>query len=62
MKKGKVEFHSQGQSGNIYYIIGAVRGVMQKQHRIAEYNDMWERIQNAKSYWEALKIIAEHVD
>ena len=31
MKKGKVEFHSQGQSGNIYYIIGAVRGVMQKQ-------------------------------
>ena len=24
MKKGKVEFHSQGQSGNIYYIIGAV--------------------------------------
>ena len=54
MKKGKVEFHSQGQSGNIYYIIGAVRGVMQKQHRIAEYNDMWERIQNAKSYWEAL--------
>lgn len=35
---------------------------MQKQHRIAEYNDMWERIQNAKSYQEALKIIAEHVD
>ena len=33
-----------------------------KQHRIAEYNDMWERVQNAKSYWEALKIIAEHVD
>lgn len=62
MKIGKVEFHSQGQSGNIYYIIGAVRGVMQKQHRIAEYNDMWEWIQNAKSYQEALKIIAEHVE
>ena len=31
MKKGKVEFHSRGQSGNIYYIIGAVREVMKKQ-------------------------------
>lgn len=26
MKKGKVEFHSQGQSGNIYYIIGGGAG------------------------------------
>ena len=62
MKKGKVEFHSRGQSGNIYYIIGAVREVMKKQSRILEYNDMWDEVQNAKSYQEALKIIAEHVE
>lgn len=62
MKKGKVEFHSRGQSGNIYYIIGAVREVMKKQSRLLEYNDMWDEVQNAKSYQEALKIIAEHVE
>lgn len=62
MKKGKVEFHSRGQTGNIYYIIGAAREVMKKQSRILEYNDMWDEVQNAQSYQEALKIIAEHVE
>lgn len=60
--KGKVEFHSRGQSGNIYYIIGAVREVMKKQSRILEYNDMWDEVQNAQSYTDALKIISEHVE
>lgn len=36
MKKGKVEFHSRGQSGNIYYIIGAVREVMK--NRVESWN------------------------
>lgn len=62
MKKGKVEFHSRGQSGNIYYIIGAVREVMKKKSRILEYNDMWDEVQTAQSYPEALKIISEHVE
>ena len=62
MKKGRVEFHSRGQSGNIYYIIGATREVMKKQRRILEYNDMWDEVQNAHSYPEALKIIAKHVE
>ena len=62
MKKGKVEFHSQGQSGNIYYIIGAAQTIMRKQRRIDEYNKMWESIQNAKGYTEALKIISKHVN
>lgn len=62
MKKGTVEFHSQGPTGNIYYIIVAAQNIMRKQRRIDEYNKMWERIQNAKGYKEALKIISKHVN
>ena len=54
MKKGTVEFRSQGPTGNIYYIIGAAQTIMRKQRRIDEYNKMWESIQNAKGYTEAL--------
>lgn len=42
MKKGTVEFHSQGPTGNIYYIIGAAQTIMRKQRRIDEYNKMQE--------------------
>ena len=62
MKKGRVEFHSRGQTGNIYYIIGMARDIMRRQSRIIEYNEMWEKVQNAHSYTEALKIISEHID
>lgn len=62
MKKGTVEFHSQGPTGNIYYIIGAVQNIMRKQRRINEYNKMWESIQKAKGYKKALKIIAKHIN
>ena len=62
MKKGTVEFHSQGPTGNIYYIIGVAQTIMRKQRRIDEYNKMWEHIQNAKGYTEALKIISKHVN
>lgn len=62
MKKGTVEFHSKGPTGNIYYIIGAAQSIMRKQRRINEYNKMWESIQKAKEYKEALKIIAKHIN
>ncbi len=62
MKKGKIEFHSRGQSGNIYYIIAKAQETMRKQSRLMEYNEMWDEIQNALSYEEALKIIAGHIE
>ena len=40
----------------------AVRcGAMQKQARIIAYNEMWEKVQNAHSYNEALEIIGKEV-
>jgi hypothetical protein len=57
-----IQFQSTGQSGNIFWILGAARKELQKQRRITEYNDMWERVQNSQSYEDALSIIREYVE
>lgn len=62
MEKLRVEFESLGPSGNVYHIIGMVQQAMRKQRRIMEYNEMWERVQNSKSYIEALAVMREYVD
>lgn len=62
MEKPRVEFESRGPSGNVYHIIGMVQQAMRKQRRIMEYNEMWERVQNSKSYDQALTVMREYVD
>jgi len=62
MKKEKVEYSRRGPSGNIYHIIGKANLALRKQHRIIDYNEMWERVQNSHSYDEALAIIGEYVE
>ena len=57
-----IYFNSLGPSGNIFAILGLVRNEMRKQRRITEYNTMWQRVQNSKSYEEALKIVREYVE
>ena len=61
MKKPVLMYNSRGPSGSIYWIIGQVRRIMQKQGRIIAYNELWERVQHAGSYKEALEIISEEV-
>jgi len=61
MQRPEIRFSSRGPSGNIYWLIGQVRNEMQRQRRIAEYNDMWERIQKT-DYRGALAILREAVD
>ena len=62
MTKEKVEYSRCGPSGNIYHIIGKAQLALRKQHRILDYNEMWERVQNSHSYDEALAIIGEYVE
>jgi hypothetical protein len=57
-----IQFQSMGPSGNIFWILGAARKELHKQRRITEYNTMWERVQNAQSYIDALAIIREYVE
>lgn len=61
MPKAEIHFHSRGSSGNIYWILGAVRMQMQKEHRITDYNNAWEQIQQT-DYAGALAILRELVD
>lgn len=62
MEKARIEFDSMGQSGNVFWILGAVKDALRKQRRITEYNTMWERVQSSGSYTEALSIMREYVD
>ena len=62
MSKPTVHFNSRGKSGNIFWILGAVKLKLQEHRRITEYNTMWERVQVSSSYTEALSIIREYVD
>lgn len=62
MKKPVIVFDSRGPGGNIFYILAEVRAVLQKERRIIDYNNCWERVHKASSYDEALKIIREYVD
>jgi hypothetical protein len=61
MKKPVLEYDSRGESGNIFWILGQVRRILQKQSRITAYNEMWEKVQNTHSYNEALEIIGKEV-
>ena len=60
--KPTVHFSSRGESGNIFWILAAVRKALRKQRRITDYNTMWERVQKSGSYTKALAIIREYVD
>ena len=61
MKKPELIYNSRGETGNIFWILGQVRRIMQKQQRITAYNELWERVQSSGSYEEALKLIGEEV-
>ena len=62
MTKPRVEFHSRGQEGNIYFILGRTRDALRRERRITAYNDMWDRVQKSNSYPAALAEIRKTVD
>ena len=61
MKKAEIHFRSRGPSGNVYAILGAVREQMQKERRIDDWNNAWERIQKT-DYAGAIVIMRELVN
>ncbi len=61
MNKPELVYNSRGETGNIFWILGQVRRIMQRRSRIEAFNEMWHRVQNAGSYQEALDIIGEEV-
>ena len=61
MKRPEVHYQSRHESGNIFAILAMVRNVLRKERRINEFNDLWDRVQKAGSYENALDIINEKV-
>ena len=61
MKKPVLRYDSRGPEGNVFWIIGQAQRLMKQNGRIAESKALWERVQNAGSYKEALDIIGEEV-
>ena len=61
MKKPVLRYNSRGPEGNVFWILGQAQRLMKQNGRIAEGKALWERVQNAGSYKEALEIIGEEV-
>ena len=62
MDRPTIYFDRSGPSGNIYAILGAVSQELRKQRRYTEFNNLRDRVFEAQSYEEALRIIGETVD
>ena len=61
MKKPVLIYNSRGPEGNVFWILGQAQRLMKRNGRIAEWKELWERVQSAGSYSEALKLIGEEV-
>ena len=61
MNKPVIAYDSRGTTGNIYWILGMAQKLLRRANRQTESDKMWERVQNAHSYKEALEIIGEYV-
>lgn len=59
--KPTIHYRSRHESGNIFWILAAVRDVLQKQRRITEFNDLRDRVFASGSYQEALGHIGKLV-
>ena len=62
MQKPIITYDRSGPSGNIYAILGAVSQALRKQRRYTDFNILRDRVFEAGSYEEALRIIEETVD
>ena len=58
----RIEYNSRGETGNTFWLLCRLLQEMRKQRRIAEYNDIRDRVVEASSFEEALKIIGEVAD
>lgn len=62
MNRPTIYFDRSGPSGNIYAILAAVSQALRRQRRYTEFNNLRDRVFEAESYEEALRIIGETVD
>lgn len=57
-----VVFNRNGESGNIFHIMGKASIVLKLEGRTMDAKQMVTRVTHSESYEEALEIISEYVD
>lgn len=57
-----VKFDSRGETGNIFWIMGACRQALLKVHHIADANIIIEEVPKCGSYEDALVLIRKYVN
>lgn len=58
----KVIFERNGESGNIYWVMGAAYTVLLQEGRRQDAEAMQNKVMEQHSYEDALEVIAEFVD
>lgn len=59
MERLTIHYDSCGETGNIFWILGELQKGLRKQRRINDFNEIRDRVFEARSYKEALAIIGE---
>ena len=61
-EKNKPDCPLIGENGNIFYILGKASKTLKENGMGDQAKEMWERVQNAGNYYEALGIMGEYVN
>ena len=59
--KPVIEYESRGESGNVFWLLGAVHSALRREHRPTDYNTCREAVLASQSYEEALSIMSRYV-
>ena len=57
-----IYFNRNGETGNIFYIMGFASRMLKSEGRAEDAETMRERVAQQESYEDALKVIREYVD
>lgn len=60
-KKPVIEYESRGETGNVYWLLGAVSRALRREHRPTDYNACRDAVLASHSYQEALSIMSRYV-
>lgn len=60
--RNKIVFNKNGESGNIFFILGQASAILLVQNREADASQMMDRATSSHSYEEALQVVREYVE
>ncbi len=61
IKKKEIHYDSSGPEGNIYFILAKVKLAFEREGKLAEFEELANRVYSSGSYEEAIQIINEYV-